>query len=314
MLQVSVIVLTYNPNNTRLRQTLSAIAAQRDVSFEIIISDDGSAKKDFAFLSEYMQMLGVQNYQLLEHQENRGTVNSCLHAVTAAKGEYVFLTSPGDFLFDPYVLRDFYRFATENHAPMCFGNAVFYCGENGLPKITRMYGSPASPQLFNPGSALDKLAFFGGTWVIGASYFRSRALLLDCLNQICDTATYMEDTPTTAFALAKGETLSYFDRNIVWYEDGTGISTGASEAWKKRLHKDALQSFTKLKYQYPTDPYVDIAFSNLSESNKILRILKKFVRHPILSIRMICSKHTHKKEIMYTEADLQRLTQLLKIE
>ena len=226
----------------------------------------------------------------------------------------MFLTSPGDFLFDPYVLQDFYCFAKENHAPMCFGNAVFYCAQNDQPKITRLYGSPASPQLFNPGNALDKLAFFGGTWVIGASYFRSRALMLDCLNQICDTATYMEDTPTTAFALAKGETLSYYDRNIVWYEDGSGISTGASEAWKKRLHKDALQSFAKLKHQYPVDPYVDIAFSNLSESNKLIRILKKFLRHPVLSIRMICNKNAPKKEIVYTKADLQRLTQLLKIE
>lgn len=314
MPQISVIVLTYNPNEIKLRQTLSAIAAQKDICYELIIGDDGSARKDFSFLPAFLKKLGIEDYQLLEHAENHGTVQNCLAATQAATGKYVFFTSPGDLLFDPYVLRDLYRYAESNHAPLCFGNAVFYNAEDGVPKLTRVFGNPASPQLYAPGSPLAKPAFFSGAWVIGASYFRSRELTLACLNSIADTSTYMEDTPTTAFALAQGETLTYFDRNIVWYEDGTGVSTGVNDLWQKRLHKDALQSFRKLKALYPDDPYVDIAYTNLSVSNKHVRLLRKLLRHPVLFFRMMGCKNAPKKEILCKDADLQRLTQLLKNE
>lgn len=314
MPQVSVIVLTYNPDNRKLRQTLTAIAAQQEIDLELIISDDGSAKKDFSFLDAFMEQVGIHNYKLLAHAENRGTVQSCLSAVEAATGQYVFLTSPGDYLFDPLALRDLYRFAQENNAPLCFGNAVFYNAETGIPKLTRTYGSPAAPQLYVPGSTRGKCAFFGGCWVIGASYFRSRELALDAFRVISQTAKFMEDTPSTAYALASGEQLCYCDRNLVWYEDGTGVSTGASEKWKKILHQDALESFRKIKALFPKDPYVDLTLCNLSQNNRLVRIAGKLFSHPILSVRAAFSKQAAKKPIHCTAADLQRLEALLKTE
>lgn len=314
MPQVSVIILTYNPDNRKLQQTLSAVATQQDVELEIIISDDGSAKKEFSFLPEYMEMLGIENWRLLEHKQNRGTVQSCLSAVKAAIGEYVFLTSPGDFLFDPYVLRDFYCFAEEHNAPLCFGNAIFYTVQDAGPKLTRTYGNPVQPTVYAPNSPVAKVKtnFFGGSWVIGASYFRHRACMLSCLQEISDTAVFVEDTTTTAFALAEGERLCYYDRNIVWYEDGTGVSTGASEKWNKILHKDVLKSFAKLKAQYPKDPYVDIAYRNISVEDRLKRIAVNLLRHPAIMARIAIYRKAKKKLIICTQADLQRLSALLK--
>ena len=314
MLQVSVIVLTYNPDKRKLLQTLSAAASQKDISFEIIISDDGSVKKDFSFLPEYMETLGVKNWSLLEHEQNRGTVQSCLSAVNASVGEYVFLTSPGDFLFDSYALRDFYRFAEENNASVCFGNTVFYCAQDDVPRTTRTYGNPAQPDFYAPdrSATVAKTNFFGGSWIIGASYFRRRACMLSCLQKISETAVYMEDTPTTAFALAEGERLCYYDRNIVWYEDGTGVSTGANEKWNKLLHKDVLKSFEKLKVQYPKDPYVDIAYRNISQENRLRRIAENLLRHPVIMTRIAVCRKAKKKPILCTQADMQRLSALLK--
>ena len=40
--QVSVIVCTYNSKWEKLKSTLLSILSQRDISFEIIIADDGS--------------------------------------------------------------------------------------------------------------------------------------------------------------------------------------------------------------------------------------------------------------------------------
>ncbi len=308
MPQVSVIVLTYNPDNEKLRRTLAAAAGQKDIEFEIIISDDGSARKDFSFLPEYMASLGVDNYRLLAHAKNRGTVQSCRSAVAEATGQYVFLTSPGDYLYDEYVLRDLYRFAQDNDAPLCFGNAVFY--RDGA--LTRTVGVPAAPQLYAPEVSKQQsdTCFFGGIWVIGAAYFRSRELALKCLEWISDTAVYMEDTASTMFALAAGEKLCHCDRNVVWYEDGTGVSTGASDKWAKLLHKDLLTSLQKLKKQYPRNPYVDLAYINASVHNKYRRILTKLLRHPALSLRLVCCKKAVPAPVRCTEAELAHLKTL----
>lgn len=315
MPQVSVIVLTYNPDNRKLRQTLHAIAAQKDVETELIISDDGSAQKDFSFLDAYLSSLGVTQYRLLAHEENRGTVGSCLSAVREATGEYVFLTSPGDYLFDEYVLRDFYRFAKEQDCPLSFGNAVFYCAENGVPRVTRTIGAPARPQLFAPEKAekTGKLSFFAGDWIIGASYFRDRRVFLSCLEQLWQESRYTEDSPSTAFALAAGHRLCRYDRNMVFYEDGTGVSTGVSEKWQRLLHRDALRSFGKLKSLYPGDPFVDIAFLNLQEKSRFRRVLKKLLRHPVLMLRLAALKRSAPAELRCDEDALARLSALLKI-
>lgn len=315
MPQVSVIVLTYNPDNRKLRQTLSAIAAQKEIDYEILISDDGSARKDFSFLPEYMETLGVKSYRLLAHEENQGTVGSCFSAVREATGTYVFLTSPGDYLYDEFVLRDFYNFAQTHDTKIAFGNAVFYSSSEGTPTLTRTVGNPAQPEFYAPGSPQDKakLSFFGGNWVIGASYFRERTLFLQLLEQIRTESKYTEDSPSTAFAMAAGHRLYYFDRNVVWYEDGTGVSTGVNEKWQKLLHQDALRCFTKLRALYPKDPYVDITFRNLSVPGRISRILGKLLHHPILMLQLTACKKAAPKPILCPPEDLERLSQLLKI-
>ena len=316
MPQVSVIVLTYNPDPAKLRQTLTAAARQREVDYEILISDDGSARKDFSFLPTFMQQLGVENWRLLDNAENKGTVQNCLSAVREAQGDYVFLTSPGDYLFDDFVLRDCYRFAEKHQASLCFGDAVFYSAADGQPRVTQTYGTPAQPQLYAPtvSKARMKAAFFGGSWVIGASYFRRRTVALSYLEKIASGSVYTEDTTSTAAALACGERLCYVARNVVWYEDGTGVSTSANQRWKEVLAKDLVQSYTQLKAEHPKDPYVDILYRNVVETNRTKRIVGKLLRHPLLFVRILLCKRAKKIPLAYTAEDMQRLTELLSIE
>lgn len=312
MVQVSIVVLTYNADAVKLRQTLASAAAQREISFEIIVSDDGSARKDFSFLQEYMQTLGVKHYRLIENPDNKGTVQNCLSGVKAASGEYVFLTSPGDLLYDAFVMRDFYRFAQERNAKLCFGNSVFYCMEEGTPRLTRQYGTPPNPQIYRENTSVAKASFFGGNWIIGASYFRDRAVAQKYFEKIAGTSVYMEDTTSTAFALAEGIALHYYDRNLVWYEDGTGISTGASDKWKKLLEEDLTKSFEQLKKEHPRDACVDIAAKNALQKSRGRRIAYKILRHPLLLLQI---KYGNVKNenvpISCQRADLERLKRLL---
>ncbi len=314
--QVSVIVLTYNANPEKLRQTLSSIAAQEEVSYELIISDDGSQKKDFSFLPAYLEAHGVRNWWLLEHEENRGTVQSCFCAVKAAQGKYIFLTSPGDLLYDKWVLRDLYGFAQRNDASLCFGNAVFYGKGEGTPRCTRTVGKPCRPHLYTPEKTkrYGKLNFFGGDWIIGAVYFRSRVMFLECLEKVSDTAKYMEDTTTTAFALAMGHRVFYCDRNVAWYEDGIGVSTGGNEKWDRLLRQDLLQSFGKLKKEYPRDPCVDIAWRNISQTDRRKRIAGNLLHHGASMLRLACIAKTKKQAIRCSPEDILRLERQLQEE
>jgi len=310
MIHVSVIVLTYNADCFKLYQTLESIVVQRGVEHEIIICDDGSSNKPFSFLPLFFEQHHFDRYKLIENVSNEGTVKNCLKGIQAASGEFVFLTSPGDLLFDDYVMRDFYCFSKKNCVEVCFGNAVFYRNCNGTVEITRTTGKPSNPYIYDRKMphAVVKANFFHGDWMIGASYFRERKMALDSFSQITDTSVYMEDTTSTAFALAKGVRLCYYDRNIIWYEDGTGISTAKNQKWKMILQQDLVLTVEKLKQYYAKDPYVDVMYYNCKENNRKKRIFFKLLFHPGIMGMVFLSKMIAKpKKVSCLQSDLERL-------
>ena len=314
MHHVSIIVATYNPDIHKLQKTLMAAAKQKDIDFEIIVTDDGSKQKDFSFLPKFFQSQGVQNYQIIENAENQGTVKNFLGAVRAAKGEYIFLTSPGDFLYDEYAMRDFYRFAKQNGAKLCFGNAVFYNSDDGILRLTREVGAPYSPQVYaaDAPQAIAKASFITGNWVIGACYFRQREAALKYFEMIADAVVFLEDNSSTSFAMADGVRMYYYDRNIVWYEDGTGVSSSGQEKWKRILAQETDSFINKLKKTYPNNPYVDVMYVDRTEGNRMKRVVYKILRHPFI----LCCIHWSKKVVKHKKvhcdpADLKNLESLL---
>ncbi len=310
MVQVSIIVLTYNASRVKLCQTLRSIAKQRGGSYEIIICDDGSARKDFSFLPDFFEEYGIQNYKLIENVVNQGTVRNCLSGIQAASGEYVFLTSPGDLLFDDSVIHDLYCFSKENEVELCFGNAVFYRNENGIVELTRTQGKPAIPQVYGlkvPVS-IAKANYFNGNWVIGASCFRRREMALAYFTKIAETAVYMEDTTSTAFALVDGVRLCYYDRNMIWYEDGAGVSTTGDQRWREILQRDLVKSVEKLKKLHAEDAYVDVMYQNCKITNPYRRIIYKLCHHPgIMSLVMLSKLTMRRRKLYCCQADLERL-------
>lgn len=316
MPSVSVLLLTYNSDPAQVRRALTAIAGQKEVALEVIISDDGSTKKDFSFLPDFMDRIGLQQWKLLEHATNRGTVYSCLSAAEAATGEYAFTTSPGDFLFDEYVLRDFYRFAKEHNSVCCFGNPVYYGCEEGTPKQSLQYGQPLRPQHYEKDvpAAYGKTAFFAGDWVVGACYFRRLPEFRECLQAIAGKVVYAEDTPTTMFLMAQGNRLYYYDRNMVWYEYGTGISTGGSSKWDRLVREDIHSGYRLLKEQFPRDPYIDYAHRHALETSDLRRSAGNVLRHLDIMLRLRLLRRAPKKEVSCADKDWERLAELLKIQ
>jgi len=159
-IQVSVVIATYNPNNQALRSTLDSIVCQKGTSLEIIITDDGSQQKDFSWLPAYFDGHGIRQYRIIEHPENQGTVRNYLSAVIAATGEYVFGISPGDMIYDEHVLADFYRFARQNNAAICFGNAVYYFKDGEDLHCFKESRGPRTPDAYAINARTGKMNFF----------------------------------------------------------------------------------------------------------------------------------------------------------
>ena len=316
MPQVSVLLLTYNSDPTALRRALTAIAQQKEVDLEVIISDDGSVKKDFSFLPDFMAEAGISQWKLLENPENRGTVFNCLAAAEAATGTYTFTTSPGDFLFDQFVLRDFYRFAQKHDCALCFGNAVYYSCTDSKPEHSRLFGQPLRPQHYAVGAPRwkSKTAFFSGDWVVGACYFYKLPCLLESLKAIAGKIIYTEDTPTTMLFMAQGYPLCYYDRNMVWYEHGTGISTSGSSKWDRLVLEDLHAGYRLLKERFPKDPYIDYAHRHALQAPGWRRSVGNFLRHPLIMLRLRLLQKAPKKEAVCTAADWKRLETLLEIQ
>ena len=125
-IQVSIIICTYNPDLRKLLTSVKSVVVQTGVEFEIIVTDDGSKIDYFNDIKAYFADIRFTEYSLIKNIDNLGTVKNVLNALKHARGEYVFLNSPGDYVFDSTVISDFYEFAKKNNADICFGDYIPY--------------------------------------------------------------------------------------------------------------------------------------------------------------------------------------------
>lgn len=311
MIQVSILVVTYNPDLQKLLLTLRAAVAQKNVDFEIIISDDGSSENNhFNAVEAFFCEIGFTRYRMVSNLVNQGTVKNCISAIEAASGEYVFSTSPGDVLFDDTSLADFYCYVKKNGIKLCFGNAVHYSMINGKAMLTQEYSFLKKPSIYQHGTPLPMIRalFMQGNFVVGAAIMQERIATERWFRAAAETAVYMEDSTSTAYALTEKVPLIHYDRNFVWYEDGTGISTKGSDIWSQRIQEDWRKTVYRLRQLYPKDAYIDLAYMSLQLPDGKKRKLCKLIKHPFA---VICGKLNNKlsttQKIRCTPEDLQRL-------
>lgn len=312
--QVSVLVLLYKPQIEKVFYTLSAIIKQKNIDFEVIISDDGSEKDYFSQIKEYLEKANFKDYILTKCKKNMGTVENYNNALLNASGEYVFATSPGDILFDDMVLSDLYHFARSNDSLITFGNAVYYnCESNKINFITSQQNYPPRPSIFDGkhSAFMEESALFFGGVILGATFFRERNNAVKYLEKIRGLSKYVEDNTCTFIAVAEGIRIRYYDRQMVWYEYGSGISTDGTSQSKSLLAKDFDAVYRNIKEIYPKDPIIDAAYFNRFINIKLISILYRVFRHPILFISLCRIKLISKREVRCTEVDKNKLKLLL---
>lgn len=291
-IDVSVILLTYKPNMNKVKRTLSSIIMQKGLTFEMIVSDDGSTQDYRDEIEAFLQTYHFDRYYYNKNVENIGTVKNYYSGMMHAKGKYVFAISPGDMLLEENSLRDMFDFCERGKLNICFGNAIYYKYVNERATVYSGANCPTKPYMYGVNAPFSKMKadFFWEENILGVTYIRERKCALKCFEAILDKAIYLEDKCSTAVALAWNIPIVHFDKNIVWYEDGTGVSTSGSNEWAKKLKKDYYTVISDLKKRFKKDRLLDLAYIRITHKNKFVRLLTILVKHPILFVERIFTK------------------------
>ena len=290
---VSVLILTFNPDTEKLINTIRSATKQKNICTEIIISDDCSEQ----FPKEAVMQYVLENHvpiKIIQNKENLGTVRNCLNAAVASTGKYIFTTSPGDYLYDANTLSSFFRFAEKNNKKVIFGKAINYYRVDN--KLCFEYNTdPLYPELYKSERGfVQKVSFFLRNWIVGASFFRERDTFIFCLKKAVQHVKYIEDASATAYFLMEGSTVTYYDRIIVWYEYGSGISTNKNEKWTQIIADEKIKLYDAISKEYEGAIADFISIINTSQS-KAVKSAKLFFHHPLIFMAALYCKCRKRK-------------------
>lgn len=259
-IDVSVIYLVYNPDYIEYLKTLYSIICQKDINFEIIICDDNSNSMNYYETENIIRGYNIP-VSIIENDVNVGTVKNYLRGVLSAKGKYVYGISPGDYIFDQFTLRDFFKFAECNNIEVCFGRSQFYQKDDGETILEKRH-RPTLPDLYSKEKSDYRtiVAFFFGQQVVGPAYFRKKDTFEYYLEKIKDKVIYVEDNTTTMYHLLNNGNINFYDRYIVYYKYNSGVSSHENKLWINKIENDWEQIYQILKHGFPKSRLVKSRF------------------------------------------------------
>ena len=287
MKKVSVIILTYNASWEKLKATIRSILLQEEIDYEIVFADDGSARNWKEEITQMLKGNGVA-YRFAFLENNSGTVRNVSNGLDAADGEYIKLITPGDFLYDRKTLCSWVAFMEEMESQVSFGDAVFYNDESGQPAPIAGTPAPANRMLFDlPQNREDVFVDYllANDTVLGASLLMRADLMRQYLQLIVDKVKYAEDYMLRLIIFDQ-VTVHYYRKKTIWYEYGTGISTGKESRWAQRLQQDFAATDEILKERGTAPDAVAekyLAYLKNDSSNPLLHKLKKTAAFPGIS-------------------------------
>lgn len=241
---VSVVVCCYNPSYSKLMATLKSIIQQKNITFQIIVCDDGSDEDFFDKIDAFFKNVSFTDFKLVKNNKNIGTVCNFLSGVSASDGLYIKGISPGDLLYDEQVLYNLYSFGILNDYSVIFSDVLYY-SSNPLRIVFDKKLLPKNLSNYKKGQSKQFIQYLCYDDVpLGASYFFKKSVLNNYLWLIKDNIVYAEDY-AVGLMISNGISIFYYDNVTIWYECDSGISTRKNENWNALLNKD-LESMHQL--------------------------------------------------------------------
>lgn len=314
---VSIIVLLYNPDAIKLKRTINSIINQKDVDFEVILSDDGSVENPKTIVDDVFGSYNFTNYSFHRNEKNIGTVKNILSVLDSAKYKYVYLISPGDLIYDETTMSNFVNFSNKHQAKVCFGDYICYNTDKEKINIIESLQCPSKPSIFD----VENYNFFNAKVfallsgnVLGPAFFREREYAIKYITLISQTAKYVEDNTATMFSLAENIPLYHNPRNICWYESGSGISTPGNKKWEIMINKDYNDTFLLALKMYPKDRIIKAAYFKKfgkHHENQIFSLFFTLLRHPIIFFTRLKQNKIPNVDITCTPSQTNILDDLL---
>lgn len=310
-INLTVLLITYNSDLLKTKQTIFSIIRQKNITFELIIADDGSKNNNFLNIEEYLIQEKFQNYIFISNKENKGTVHNIKSAKPFISGEYLKIISPGDYLFDDTTLYNFYKLIETSSAKVFFGNACYY-SENNKNITLYKNNMPLNikPFLDNNLKAIKRNYFINHDYILGCTFIVQSELFFYYLEKYLDNIIFAEDTVFIAM-LSDNISFSFYNEPFIWYEYGSGISTNRNTKWSDILNKEVLLVLHTLKDKGYYEKKGYLIFKNNLIPNKLLRLIKNTKAYfPYIFIKVL-----HKIESkIYKRSmhDILKLQEILK--
>ena len=282
---VTVIILTYNSQLEKTLSTIKSSFLQEDVSFEVIVSDDGSKINYKDEIIEFSKFYLNVPFKYIGNTENYGIVANVLGAVEKAEGEYTYFISPGDYFFEKRTLKNLIDFVRKNKSEICFGKLQYYCYEDGCVSLINKMNPPAPSVYSNKffGHKLKTLAYCTTETAVGASFIRKTDVIKEYLNKIKQYSRNDEDNTTSYYHLLKEKKdIDFYSGYVAWYEYGMGISTSNNIQFIDSLKNDCDKVLKMIKSQNSSKSIIDYIQTE--------DVLHRNLKHPQLFVKWIILK------------------------
>ena len=279
----TILVLTYNSDWIKTKQTLLSILEQENVLFEIVIADDGSQNNNFDKIKELFDDQNFSNYKLIENKKNQGTVKNLISGLKIASGSYIKPISPGDFFYSKNSLKMALNYITNDkqEASAYFGRTLYYIldAKKQIELTNQSNPHDIRPYLIQNIKKIKKNYFIRLDTILGASVIYKTESLRNHLLQICSFVKFAEDYSLICM-LSEDENIRLLtdEKNnpeyFICYECDTGISTQKQSKWHTILHNELEKTF---KYLYDKK----LISSGIYKANFSKSKFQRFIYHII---------------------------------
>ncbi len=305
MNEITVLVLTYNGKRSAILSTVRCVIKQKNVNVKLIISDDGS--KDFCKneIISFLEKASFNNYTIIDSKVNRGTVLNVYNALKYVQTEYVKMISQGDLLYDENTLYNMMRFMAKNNCEVAYGKMVGYVPndltlvEQYSPRDNTCYKNKDISRM-----AKEFILYLNGP--CGALHMYKTSALKKYLAEITGKVKYCEDN-IMGLMMLDGIKLAYYPHFIIYYEIGSGISSGAQKGQSRRIREDQIRCFdhfAEIRKCRLTKKAKRLYHINSIDNRRVRHILKVALNPAALFYELKCrlNRSGNKKELDFASA------------